>query len=200
MALQGEARHALDAGVARHAIGGGDFLEAGVARQHGRDLVALKSALDTETGQHLGIADVGTVAEIAFEQRLDDTVLHAALAGEPDQAMGVERVGRARQPVEMELQADGGRGLGDALVELARALGAAELGQPILGALDALARHVGIELEGMPGDGEVQALLVEEGERAFEMALADVAPWADRVGDDVDAADRLCLVHGCFLP
>jgi hypothetical protein len=88
----------------------------------------------------------------------------------------------------------------DALVELARALGAAELGQTILGAVDALARHVGIELEGMPGNGEVQVLLVEDGERAFEMALADVAPWADRVGDDVDAADRLCLVHGCFLP
>ncbi len=73
------------------------------------------------------------------------------------------------------------------------------LAEAILGAVDALARHVGIELEGMPGDGEVQALLVEDGERALEMALADVAPWADRVGDDVDAADRLCLVHGCFL-
>ncbi len=31
MALQGEARHALDAVVARHAVGRGDFLEAGVA-------------------------------------------------------------------------------------------------------------------------------------------------------------------------
>ena len=100
----------------------------------------------------------------------------------------------------MEFQADGGGGLGDALVELARALGAAELGDAVLVAVDALARHVGIELEGMPGDGEAQVLLVEEVERALELALADVAPGADRVGDDVDAADRLCLVHGCFLP
>ena len=76
---------------------------------------------------------------------------------------------------------------------------AAELGEAVLGAVDALARHVGIELEGMPGDGEAQVLLLEEVERALEMALADVAPRADRIGDDVDAADRLGLVHGCFL-
>jgi hypothetical protein len=63
-------------------------------------------------GQHLGAADVGAVAEIALEQRLDDAVLHALLAGQPDQAMGVERVGRAGQLVEMEFQADGGGGLG----------------------------------------------------------------------------------------
>ena len=186
--------------VARHAVGRGDFLEAGVALQHGGDVVALQPALDAETGQHLGVADVGAVAEVALEQRLDDAVLHAFLAGQPDQAMGVERVGRARQAVEMEFQANGGGGLGDALVHLARALGAAELGEAVLGAVDALARHVGIELEGMPGDGEMHALLGEDLERAFEMAFADVAPGADRVGDDVDAADRLCLVHGCFLP
>jgi hypothetical protein len=200
VALQGEARYTLDAGIARHAVGGGDFLEAGVACQHGRDVVALQPALDAEPRQDLGAADVGAVTEIALEQRLDDAVLYAALAGQPDQAMGIERVGRAGQLVEMELQADGAGGLGDALVELARALGAAELGQAILGAIDALARHIRIELEGMPGHREVQALLVEEGQRAFEVALADVAPWADHVGDDVDAADRLCLVHGCFLP
>ena len=113
--------------------------------------------------------------------------------------MGVQRIGRAGQPLEMEFQADRGGGLGDALVELARALGAAELGQAVLGAVDALARHVGIELEGVPGDGEAQVLLLQDVERALEVALADVAPGADRVGDDVDAANRLCLVHGGFL-
>ena len=59
------------------------------------------------------------------------------------------------------------------------------------GAVDALARHVGIELEGMPGDGEAQVLLLQEVERALELALADVAPRADHIGDDVDTADRL---------
>ena len=81
-----------------------------------------------------------------------------------------------------------------------RALEAAELGDAVLGAVDALARHVGIELEGMPGDGEAQVLLLQEVERALELALADVTPGADHVGDDVDTADRLGLVHGGFLP
>ena len=128
-----------------------------VARQHGRDLVALKPALGAELGQHLGIADVGAVAEIAFEQRLDDAVLHAASgrrAGSGDgrsSVLGV-RVSRSRWNSRPTVAG----GLGDALVHLARALGAAELGEAILGAIDALARHVGIELEGMPGDGEAQ--------------------------------------------
>ena len=105
VALQGEARHALDAGVARHAVGGGHFLEAGFARQQRRCLVAVEAALFTELGQDAVVADVGAVAEIAFEQRFDDAVLHALLAGEADQAMGVQRVGRAGEPVEMEFEA-----------------------------------------------------------------------------------------------
>ena len=92
-----------------------------------------------ELGQHLGVADVGAVAEIALEQRLDDAVLHAVLAGEAGSGDGRStRVGRAGELVEMEFQADAGGGLGDALVHLLRALGAAELGQAVLRAVDAL--------------------------------------------------------------
>ena len=54
--------------------------------------------------------------------------------------------------------------------------------------VDALGRHVGIELEGMPGDGEAELVLLEDVERALEMAFADVAPRADGIGDDVDAS------------
>ena len=85
-----------------------------------------------EVGQHLVVADVGAVAEVAVEQRFDDAVLHALLAGEPDQAMGLQRVGRAGEPVEMELDADAGGDLGDARVHLLAALEAAELGDAVL--------------------------------------------------------------------
>jgi hypothetical protein len=50
------------------------------------------------------------------------------------------------------------------------------------------ARYAGIELERVPMDGEVEAFLSQRRERAFEVALTDVAPGADRVGDDVDAS------------
>jgi len=141
--------------------------------------------------EHMGVQVIRVEAEQRFLQ---------ALAGEADQAVGIERVGRAGQPIEVEFQAHRGGGLGEALVELLRALEAAELGDAVLGAVDALARHVGIELEGMPGDGEAQVLLLQEVERALELALADIAPGTDHVGDDVDAANRLCLIHGVVLP
>lgn len=46
----------------------------------------------------------------ALEQFLDDRVLHAALAGKADQAMGIHRVGSADDPVEMEFEPDRGSG------------------------------------------------------------------------------------------
>src|SRR5262249_45135072 len=70
------------------------------------------------------------------------------------------------------------------------------LGNAVLLAVDALGRHVGIELEGIPDHGETELLLVEDLQRLLEMALADVAPGTDRIGDDVDASDGSDRVHG----
>jgi hypothetical protein len=81
-----------------------------------------------DLGQCPIVADVGAAAEIGVEQRLDHVVLHVVLVGEADQPMRLHGVGRARQLLEMELDADAGGGFGDALVHLARALSAAELG------------------------------------------------------------------------
>ena len=135
------------------------------------------AALGADPGQDLGVADVGAVAEVAFEQRLDDGVLDALLTGEADQPMGVHGIGRARDAVEVKFQADGGRGLGDALVELLRALEAAKLGDAVLLALDALGRHLGVELEGMPGDGDGAVLAGEQVEGALELALVLGGKW-----------------------
>ena len=57
---------------------------------------------------------------------------------------------------EMEVEADVRGGRGDALVDRLGLLGAAELLFAIGFALNALGRHVGIELEGMPGHVEAQ--------------------------------------------
>ena len=149
-----------------------------------------------EVGEGLGIADVRAVAEVAFEQRLDDAILHALLAGEADHAMGLHGVGRAGELLEMEVDADARGHAGDALVHLLRALGAAELGEAVLLTVDAFGWHLGIELEGMPGDGEAQLGLFQDVEGALEMALADVAPRTDDIGNDVDASGCGHRVHG----
>ena len=116
--------------------------------------------------------------------------------------LGIFRPGEAIELLGGELIVSEPQGAAHytAILKTARALEAAELGDAVLGAVDALAWHVGIELEGMPGDGEAKMLLLQEVECMLELALADVTPRADHVGDDVDAANRLGLIHGGFLP
>jgi hypothetical protein len=150
-----------------------------------------------DVGQHLVVADVGTVAEIGFEQRFDDAVLHALLAGETDQAMSLHGIGRARELLEMELDTDTRGRLGDALVHLARTLGAAEFGGAVFGAIDTFGRHLGIELEGTPGDGEaLLVLLFQDIEGAFKLTLADITPGTNNIRDNVDASGGCNPVHG----
>ncbi len=103
---------------------------------------------------------------------------------EPDEPVGVEGVGRALHLVEGEGNAGRLAGVDDRLVDALRVGAAAEFGGEIIGARHAAGGHVGVELEGPPGDvgGKARALR----QRGFEPALADEAPGANDVGDDVD--------------
>ena len=105
--------------------------------------------------------------------------------GPADQPVAVERV---RLPLILSMCVGeafrGGRGddaLGDAVV----ALGRAELGGQIFLARDAFARNPVVEEIGAPMHLDRDVGL--ERERLFQAALADEAPRADHVGDDVDA-------------
>ena len=62
----------------------------------------------------------------------------------------------------------------------------------------ALDGQIGVELEGMPADGGRETRLVgaQSRQRGFELALADVAPGADNVGDDVDQERRANQLGG----
>src|SRR6202044_144191 len=75
-------------------------------------------------------------------------------------------------------------GGGDPFGDRGVAFDGAEFGLQISLPVDAFARNPGIEEIRPPvdADGDVGA----ERQRAFEPALADIAPRADHVGDDVD--------------
>ena len=73
------------------------------------------------------------------------------------EAVRQHRVGRAADPGEVELDAGLAAALGDRLIDLPGPVAAAELGPHIVVARHALGRHVGVELEGTPGDGHVGA-------------------------------------------
>ena len=76
---------------------------------------------------------------------------------------------------------------------------AAEQGFEVLGARDPFRREIGVELEGMPAQRDLDGRFAgaELGERLLELAFADIAPGTDDVGDDIDrepgGGDR---VHG----
>jgi hypothetical protein len=135
--------------------------------------------------EHSGVADVLSLLEVGAEQLVDDRRGEALLLRELDEAVGGDRVGRALHALERELDALAPSLGGDARVELAAALDRAELGLAVLGARHALRRHVRIELERQPADLRLD-LILHQGQRFFEAALADIAPGADDVGGDFD--------------
>ncbi len=98
--------------------------------------------------------------------------------------MTIERVGLPADLVGIIDQAFHGGGGRDALGDHGIALGRAEFGFQISLAVDAFARDPGIEEIRAPID--VDGDIGGERDGAFEPALADIAPRADDVGDDVD--------------
>ena len=189
LAVEDEAGHAADAGLARALVLGADRLGLGVAGQEGAGFVGIQAGLGGGGGQDLGIADVLGAQEIGVEQRLHDRVL-APLAlvrrvgGVADQAVRVDGVGRAFHALEGEVDALGLAGRADLVVDRVGVAGAAELELEILAPVHAAGRHVRVELEGAPVDRQVR--LRPLGEGALQPALADEAPGADRVGEDID--------------
>ena len=147
--------------------------------------------LARDLDQHVGPADVAAPREVAEEQPVDDRGLAAGLGGAPDQAVGVHGRGRAPDRVEVEGDAFLQPGHGDAVVELTGALGVAELARQIGCAFHAVVGHVGVEHEGAPVNlGPLRLVDVFQG--TLQPALADVAPGADRIGEDVED-------HGAIL-
>src|SRR5581483_8342108 len=88
------------------------------------------------------------------------------------------------------------RGGGDALGNAFVAVGRPEFGGKVLLARNALARDPVIQEIGPPVQFDRHVRL--ERQRLFEATLANETPWADDIGDDIDA-QGLLLRHGGLL-
>jgi hypothetical protein len=101
-----------------------------------------------------------------------------------NQPMAVDGVGLSLDqigPVDKTLFVGGGDdAAGDALIGFGRT----EFCREVFVAADPLARHPGIEEERPPVD--LDRHIRRQRQRVLDAALADVAPRADHVGDDVD--------------
>ena len=135
----------------------------------------------------------------ALEQAFLHRVLgdrRRGLPGQPDQAMGEQRVG-AQRLVHVELEADLGGGRSDAREDRLGAFASSEL---LRVGLDDRSRHAGggrrVELIGVVGhiEDHLDAVGRQGGFRLFETggeaSFADVAPRADHVGPHLDRHGR----------
>ena len=140
-------------------------------------------------GKGSGVLDVCPLVEVGGEQGLGELVLTyraSLLEGEAQQDVRGDGIGRADHSVEAEVQPGGRACARDLRVHCLAALPRAELGRAIGMAVDAAHGHGGVELEGTPGGDEGEALGGKQREGSFQVPLADPAPGADRVGDDVE--------------
>ncbi len=155
-----------------------------IGRKTRADVVGIEPAIDGRLHQHIGVGEIAAIAEIQFHQPLFHLGGFAVGIGPVNQAMAVDRVGLPLDQVRPVREAlfigRGDNASGDALVGLGRA----ELRGEVFVAADALARHPGIEKERPPAD--LDRHIRHQRQRVLDAALADVAPWAHHIGDDVD--------------
>src|SRR5262249_12613013 len=152
--------------------------------------LAVHAAIACGPHQNFALGQIGPFREVERHQPLFDARRIGAVSRPQDQTMTIDGVWLplhlVRRVGEAFRRRRGADALGDRLVALDRA----EFGFEIGLAVDALARDPRIEEIGPILDlgGGVRREL----KRAFEPVLADIAPRADYVGDDVD-------MHACRL-
>ena len=179
-----EERHAGHAEPLRLGDFRAHFFFVGAVGEQLFDDLAIHAAFVRRLDQQRAIADVAALFEIELEQPVDDFVLRAGQERPADQPMRVERIGRARDFVEGEGDAFLGAERLEAFMRRLDAPVIAEFVDHIGAPLETLFGNARVELIGAPMDRDRLALLLGEG--ALQPLLAEIAPGADDVADDVD--------------
>ena len=139
--------------------------------------------------QRRDLANGSAVEKISGEEPFHHVgSIAAALLRPRDQPVGVARIRLAHDAVERKVDADGIARAANTIVDGRRARRAAELRGEIAFPINAGGGQVGIELERAPAylGGEQWLVHCQPGERFFEPALADEAPWAHDIGKHFD--------------
>ena len=148
--------------------------------------VVVEADLDGQTQQFVPIADPDALAEITTHQAFGELIAHTLGGREMQQAMRPEGVGRVGI-LQLELEADGGRDVTHPVVHRPRFRG----GPTVL-----LGEHLVQGEVGRDGTGWIQleravchrdlVRMLEGRKCLFHPSLADVAPRAHHIGEDLD--------------
>ncbi len=98
-------RDALRGERAVRGLLGADGVSTARTVEKGGSVGRVEPDLACDLGERGAVADVATVEEEGREERLGERLLVARLPGKPEQAVGVERVGRALDGREVEVEA-----------------------------------------------------------------------------------------------
>jgi hypothetical protein len=192
-AVENEKRHAFDTDGARALV----FLFHRLPGLRIREALFRHGWLQARGGgdrkQVFGPGQIDAFEEVRIQESLLDPALQTVdrlsrRARECNQAMRSDRVGLARNPVERERDAVVGADRGHTRIDVLAARGAEFLYNIVLPA-HALRGQLRIELERPPdeaGPVRLGVLLGVQIERRLDLPLADVAPGADHVRNDVD--------------
>ena len=178
-----EGGHAGDPHLAELRVARLDVLAVGIGLQETVYHRTVHAETVGDIGEGFMIADIAPLFEIGVEERHRHAILALLDARPMQEPMRIERVWRAldRREVDGEpcrLGALQHRGIG-----LDRAVLAAELALQIVAAIHAALGHVGVELEGVPFD--LERVPGSLGKRLIQKGFTDIAPRADRVGNDI---------------
>src|SRR5262249_41890634 len=134
------------------------------------------------------VGEIGPFSEVELHQVLLDARGIAAVSRPQDEAMTIKRIGLAADLVGGIDQTFRGRRGADALGDRSVTRNRTEFGFEIGLAIDAVGRDPRIEEIGLVFDLDRYRGIKRQ--RAFETVLADIAPWADHIRDDVDMHPR----------
>src|SRR5690606_34917237 len=178
-----EGGHGVHAAFAGMGVAGADIRGIGVGPEQPVDHRPVEARLGGDICKRFGIGQVAPVAPEGPEERRDHWRLPPFEAGPVDEPVRVERVRLARHPLEVQFHPCRRGMFEERQMRADRTLLAAELRLHVGTPVHAGPRQLWVELERVPLDceGMVRARL----ERAVEVGLADVAPWAGDVRYDV---------------
>ena len=125
---------------------------------------------------------------MVIEKRFDHAVGALVEAGKTDQPVGVDGIRRAPDAVEGEIDLHRLANVGDRQMDAADPRLTAELADQVGGAVDAFRRQIGIEQERPPL--QLRPGIGPHRQRPLQLALADVAPGAARIEDNLNSHDH----------
>ena len=175
LAVEDEERHAgRRPSRARRASAVGHLLPHRIREHEGARVVGIVARLRGDARRAPRDRPRNGLDEIGAEERLHQRLRIAFVARlrPRDEPVRIERIGLARDRLEVEVDADGAARGAHALVDLRRALRPAELRLEVRLAIHAGRRQLGIELERMPADVHGQR-------RDRARAIARAPPRAD---------------------